>query len=152
MIRKDISVTKKEKKTIMNSCQFYILIFLLQLDANLIEGEPYYRLAWKNKDVKMWRDKIQISELWENGFNNPPRWTASVWGPVRCCWHTDFFIPAHPPVGQKMSLLTIWTALVHDIHLMTKKYVCMVKDKQLQNQSIRLDLYWCCDETYEGEG
>ena len=47
--------------------------FLLQLDANLIEGEPYNRLAWKNKDVKMWRDKIQISEMWETGFKNPPR-------------------------------------------------------------------------------
>ena len=26
-------------------------------------------------------------------------------GAWRCCQHTDFFAPAHPPVGQKMSLV-----------------------------------------------
>ena len=34
---------------------------LLQLDANLIEGEPYNQLAQlKNERRLKWRDKIQI--------------------------------------------------------------------------------------------
>ena len=54
----------------------------------------------------MWRDKIQISrEMWETGFKNLPKQTPSVLGPVRWHQHTDFCAPAHPPVGQKMSLV-----------------------------------------------
>ena len=58
-------------------------ISLLQLDANLIEGEPYNRLARKNKrHLNVARQHSNISEMWETGFKNPPRWTPSVWGPV----------------------------------------------------------------------
>ena len=36
-------------------------LFLIQLDANLIEGEPYNRLAQlKNKRRLKWCNKIQI--------------------------------------------------------------------------------------------
>ena len=28
------------------------------------------------------------------------------WGPVRCHRHTDFFVPTHPPVGHKTSLIS----------------------------------------------
>ena len=122
---------------------------LLQLDANLIEGEPYNCLARKNKRRvnEVWQNS-NILEMWETGFKNPPRRTASVWGPVQCQQHTDFFTPAHSPVGQKTSRVnlkrkiatsanySIQMALVQDIRLTTKKYDCMVKD-----------LHWCRDET-----
>ena len=73
--------------------------------------------------------------------------TISV-GPVLCHQHTDFFAQAHPPVGQKTSLVnfkykittsatvTIRMALVQDIHLTTKKYVCTVKDFKTTSKSI----------------
>ena len=41
----------------------------------------------------------------ETGFKMPPSQTPSVWGPVRCHQHTDFFPPAHSPIGQKRSLI-----------------------------------------------
>ena len=68
----------------------------------------------------MWPEKIQfkfkiqisiqiqnsnILEMWETGLKNTPRQTASVLCLVRCHQHTDIFAPAHPPVGQKMSIL-----------------------------------------------
>ena len=41
----------------------------------------------------MWREKnSNISEMWETGFKNPPRQTASVWGPVWCHQNTDFCV------------------------------------------------------------
>ena len=66
--------------------------------------------------------------MWETGFKNLTKQTPSVLGPVR--WHqlTDFCAPAHPPVGQKMSLVkhkimtsANYTALVQDVGLTTKK-------------------------------
>ena len=52
--------------------------FLLQLDANLIEGEPY-RLARKNKRrLNVARQNSNISEMWETGLKNPQIGTASV--------------------------------------------------------------------------
>ena len=81
--------------------------------------------------------------MWETGFKNLPRQTASVWGPVlRCRPHTDFFAPAHPPVGQKTSLLNfkhkITTSAIYTdsigtrytVHLTTKK-IC-VHSKRLK--------------------
>ena len=120
---------------------------LLQLDDNLIEGEPYNRLAWKNKrQLNVARQNSNISEMWETGFKNPPRRAASVWVPVQCRWHTDLFGPAtHPWVKKCHSVtlntklrlqLTIQTALVQDIRLMTKKYVCTVKDLKTTSKSI----------------
>ena len=131
---------------------------LLQLDANLIEGEPYNPLARKNKrQLNVAWQNSNVSEMWETSFKNPPRQTASVWGTVQCRQHTDFFVTAHPPVVKKhhsLSLntklllqLTIRTWLVQDISLTTKKYVCTVKDLKTTSKSIKLDLYWCCYET-----
>ena len=67
-------------------------IYLLQLDDNLNEGEPYNRLARKNKRrLNVARQNSNISEMWETGFKNPPKRTASALAPVRCPRHTDFF-------------------------------------------------------------
>ena len=53
---------------------------LLQLDANLIEGEPYNQLARKNKRrLNVARQNSNISEMWETGLKNPQIGTASVW-------------------------------------------------------------------------
>ena len=48
---------------------------------------------------------------------------------------------------------SIKMALIQDIGLTTKKYVCRVKDfkNNFKNQSINLDLYGCCDETKGGK-
>ena len=76
---------------------------LCQLDANLIEGEPYNRFAQKILQRRLkWRVQIQTNkETWETGSKNPPRPTASVRSPVQCHQHTDFF-RAHPPTcGSK---------------------------------------------------
>ena len=43
--------------------------------------------------------------MWKTGSKSPPRQTASVWGPVRCRRHAEFFATTHPPVGQKTSLV-----------------------------------------------
>ena len=68
----------------------YKQVSLFQLDANLIEGEPYNRLARKNKRrLNVARQNSNISEMWETGFKKPQRRTASVWGPVQCHRHTD---------------------------------------------------------------
>ena len=64
---------------------------LHQLDAYLIEGEPYNRFTSKIKTTKVARQKSNISEMWETGFKNPPKRTASALAPVRCPRHTDFF-------------------------------------------------------------
>ena len=53
----------------------------------------------------MAQQNSNISKMWETSLKNPQRWTASVWGPVRCHRHIDFFAPAHSPVGQKTSLV-----------------------------------------------
>ena len=60
----------------------------------------------KNKSqLNVTRQNSNILEVWETGFKNPPRQTASVWSLVRCQQHTDFFAYAHPPVGKKTSLI-----------------------------------------------
>ena len=77
-------------------------ISLLQLEANLIEGEHDNRLVQKNRRrLNVAWQNSNISEMWETGFKNPPTRTPSVLGPVRCHQHTDLFVPAHPLVGQK---------------------------------------------------
>ena len=116
-------------------------ISLLQLDDNLNEGEPYNRLARKNKRrLNVARQNSNISEIWDTSFKNPPRRTASVWGPVRCCWHTDFF--------KKRHFLTSDTKLQLQLTIQTPdKDICLhgkrLKNNFKINQSIRLDLYWC---------
>ena len=123
------------------------MISLLQLDANLIEGEPYSHFTQKNKrQQNMAQQNSNIIEMWETSFKNLPRRTSSVWGPVRCHQHTYFFVPAHPPLGQKCHLLilntklrlqlTIWMALVQDIRLTTKIYDCTEKDLKTTSKSI----------------
>ena len=77
---------------------------LLQLDANLIEGEPYNCLSRKRR-LNVALQNSNISEMWETGFQNPPTRTPSVLGLVQCHQHTDFFAPSHPPMGQKTSLV-----------------------------------------------
>ena len=47
------------------------------MDANLIEGDPYNRLAQKNeRRLNVARQNSNILEMWETGFQNPPRRTA----------------------------------------------------------------------------
>ena len=79
---------------------------LLQLDANLIEGETYNRLAQKNKRrLNVARLNSNIPEMWETGFKNLPRREASVWSLVPCPLHTDIFCACPSTVGKKMSLV-----------------------------------------------
>ena len=78
---------------------------LLQFDANLIEGEPYNHLAWKNKRQLKWRDKIQIYQKCGKPISKPAK-TNSVTVDPSPVWSTQrFFAPARPPVGQKTSLV-----------------------------------------------
>ena len=112
----------------------YLFYSLLQLDANLIEGEPYKSLAGKNK--RQLNVYSNIFEMWETGFKNQPRQTALVWGPVQCQRHTDFFARHLLTLNTKLRLqLSIQTALVQDIRLRTKKHVCMVKDLKATSKS-----------------
>ena len=77
-----------------------------------------------------------IFEMWETGLKNQPRQTASVWGPVQCQRHTDFFARHLLTLNTKLRLqLSIQTALVQDIRLRTKKHVCMVKDLKATSKS-----------------
>ena len=88
----------------------------------------------------MARQSSNLPEVWETGFKA----RQSEW----CqCWarsgviDTQIFShppPTHLPGVKKSHLLTfkhkiqltIWTALVQDIRLMTKNCVCMVKDSK----------------------
>ena len=80
----------------------FLKLFLLQLDANIIEGEPYKRLARKNKRrLNVARQNSNILEMWETRFKNLPRWTSVGPGPVLSI-HRFF---SRPPVGQKTSLI-----------------------------------------------
>ena len=84
---------------------FTFFYSLLQLDANLIEGEPYNHLAWKNKRQLKWRDKIQIYQKCGKPISKPAK-TNSVTVDPSPVWSTQrFFAPARPPVGQKTSLV-----------------------------------------------
>ena len=86
---------------------------MLQLDANLIEGEPYNRLAQENKRrLNVARQNSNISEMWETGFKNPPRQTPSVWGLV-VSLTLRFF-----RVGQKSAqpdIRLIWKPRISDV-------------------------------------
>ena len=65
---------------------------LLQLDANLIEREPYNCLEQlKNKRRPKWRDKIQIYRKYGKQVFKARQNERRQWGPVRCHRHTDFF-------------------------------------------------------------
>ena len=79
---------------------------MLQLDANLIEGEPYNRLAQlKNKRRLKWRDKIQIYQKYGKPVFKA-RKTNGVSGAQSNVIDTQIiFAPTHPPVGQKTSLV-----------------------------------------------
>ena len=46
-----------------------------------------------------------------NRFQSLPKPTVTVWGPIQCCQHIDFFAPANPPVGKKSHSLTLNTKL-----------------------------------------
>ena len=69
---------------------------LVQLDANLIEEEPYNRLAWKIKRRLKWRDKIQIYQKCGKPVLSPPKTNGisgaqsgvidtQIFGKVLCC-------------------------------------------------------------------
>ena len=48
----------------------FFLFTLLHLDANLREGKPYNRLAWKIKRrLNVARKNSNVSEMWETGSN-----------------------------------------------------------------------------------
>ena len=79
---------------------------LLQLDANLIEGEPYNRLTYlKNKRQLKRRNKIQIYQKYRKVVFKAHQNEQGQWGPVRCHRRTDLFTPTHPPPVQKMSFI-----------------------------------------------
>ena len=62
---------------------------LLQFDANLIEGEPYNRLAQlKNKRRLKWRNKIQIYRTYGKPAFKARQNKRRQWGPVQCHGHT----------------------------------------------------------------
>ena len=129
---------------------------MLQLDANLIEGEPYICLAQKNKRRQnVVRQNSNILEMWETGFKTPPRRTASVWGPVRYHRQTDFLATTHPPVGQKRHSLPLNTKLllqlttvygwywnrIYIIQYISRQRNMSARQKTLKQLQIRLDLY-----------
>ena len=109
----------------LSPCSVFLNIFLCSnwmLLVIYLKGEPYNQK--KSKTTKVARHNSNISEMWKTGFKtrqNEQR--QCVWGPVQYRRHTDLF------------------ALVQDIHLTTKKCVCIVKDLKTTNLSIKLDLY-----------
>ena len=100
---------------------YFIFLSLLQLDANLIEREPYNRLAQKNKRrLKCGATKFKylISKIRQDKQHQCGVWSGVI--------DTQIFSrpPAHPWVKKHNSLtlntklrlqLTIWMALVQDI-------------------------------------
>ena len=44
--------------------------------------------------------------MWETGFKTHQNEHASVWGPVWCRRHTDFFAPTYPAVNFKHKITT----------------------------------------------
>ena len=57
---------------------------LLQLDANLIEGEPYNRLAQLKNKRQEWHDKIQIYRKYGKPVFKACQNERRQWGPVWC--------------------------------------------------------------------
>ena len=84
----------------------------------------------------MWCDKIQISGKCKKPVSKTHQDEQRQCGAQSGVIDTQIFL--HPttypiPMGQKMSLVNFkhkitTSALVQDIHLTTKKYVCTVKD------------------------
>ena len=78
---------------------FTFFYSLLQLDSNLIEGEPYNHLAWKNKR-QVARQNSNISEMWETDFKtcqNKQRHCGSKSSVV----NTEIFCARPPTCGPK---------------------------------------------------
>ena len=74
---------------------------LVQLDANLIEEEPYNRLAWKIKRRLKWRDKIQIYQKCGKPVSKPAK-TNGVSGAQSGVIDTQsFWAPMTRLLGQK---------------------------------------------------
>ena len=120
---------------------------LLQLDANLIEGEPYNRLAQlKIKDDSSGATKFKYTGNTGNQSSKPAK-TNGVSEAQSGVIDTQIFSrpPTHPWVKKRHSLtlntklqlqLTIRTALVQDIRLMKKNCVCTVKESKTTSKSI----------------
>ena len=94
----------------------------------------------------MVRQNSNISEMWESGLKtrqNEQRRCGPQYGvDKQICFSQT---PTHPWVKKRHSLtlntklrlqLTIQTALVQDIRLMTKNCVCTVKDSKTTSKSI----------------
>ena len=80
---------------------------LLQLNANLFEGEPYNHLAQKNKrGLNVARQNSNISEMWETGPKSRQNGRRQC-GVQSCVVDTQIFCqpPTHPQV-KKRHLLT----------------------------------------------
>ena len=69
----------------------------------LLKENPKITLLEKTKDTKCGVTKFKYLRNAGNWFQKPAK--TNVWGPVQCYQHTDCFAPAHPPVGQKTSLI-----------------------------------------------
>ena len=81
----------------------------------------------------MWRDKIQIYQKCGNRFQKPAKTNSVSVG-------TGSVLSTLITLNTKLRL-PLWMALVQDIPLTTKKYVCTVKDLKTTSKSIKLDLY-----------
>ena len=77
------------------------MLSLLQLDANLIEGEPNNCLIRKiKKTTDKLRDNFKYLINLESGSKICKKLMSSLWGPVQCRRRTVLF-RAHPPGGSK---------------------------------------------------
>ena len=95
----------------------------------------------------MWRDRIPISRKCGKPFSKTCQGERRQCGARSGVINTQIFSrpPTHPWVKKHHSFtlntklqlqLTIWTALVQDIHLTTKNCVSMVKDYKTTSKSI----------------
>ena len=90
---------------------FYISIqysiSLLQLDANLVEGELYNRLARKkHKDYQSVASKFKLLRKCGKPVSKTRQDQQRQCGPGSVSsTHRIFFAPTHPPKGQKTSLV-----------------------------------------------
>ena len=83
----------------------YKQVSLFQLDANLIEGEPYNRLAEKKTT-----NKQRNPENLGNRFQKPAKANGICVCPVRSSQTHRFFCAPHLPVKkQKLHSLTLNT-------------------------------------------
>ena len=103
----------------------------------------------------MRRNKIQIyQKCGKPVFKNPQRQTASVWGPVQCRRHTDFFAHAHPLLGQKTSLVNLnhkittsanYTDGIGTGYTSHNKEICLHGKRLKNNFKINQSNYTCTD-------